>query len=688
MREESRVLITGNLLRNSTPVFRIEAPEDSYLARAWGGVYADGAWLFPAFYPFARWAFEDIRKFYPKASWDATALKFLQDVRDADASWAKASERWVGAATAEPVADEAFFAKGFTPYQHQMYGIRRLTTWWRSFLLWEMGTGKTRTAIDALRLLREQGKFRKALVIGPPVVLDTWRREVAKCSGGAWRAVVWDGSRKAAEAAQEADVVLASYARVRIERERALAAAKELSVTDEVRARYRMPLLAPEAREQLEWERQHPLYQLDYDTIIADESHYLGNWKSGQTQAAIELSAKAVRRYCLTGTPGDDPRKLYAQLYFLSPALIPLSYAKFEERHLVHSKKNKHVVVGFRFLNELNERVNSVASRMKKADCLDLPPVTVSDLYYDLGPKQRARYNELVMEMQTSVEPVLNYITPASLKTEELPDRAALKLPHGAARVNKLLQVLSGFLILGADYSICDACVHMEACAESRIRPYTKKCKVIQSAPERQVLRDVENPKLDLYKEQLEVILEGDATNKVIVWANFTEELDDLERATKEMGYGYVRVDGSNTNKIGEISDKFQTDENCRVYIGQVRTGIGVTLTAANYTIFYSLPWDPLQYRQAMDRNNRPGQKRDMTVYRLLSSDATWALDRYVAQVLTFKETIALTLTELIACASCDRQQHCAAKEILPFRENCKYAANVARPVADVEVIE
>lgn len=682
------MLVTGILLRKSTPVFRIEAPEECYLARAWGGVYSSGAWLFPAYYPFAMWVFEDIRKFYPKAEWDATSLDFLKSARDSDKEWNTAKDQWEQSQQVGEPAPDAFFASGFTPYQHQRYGIHRLVNWWRSFLLWEMGTGKTRTAIDAFRLLRERGQFRKALVIGPPVVLNTWQREVAKCSKSAWTAVIWDGSIKAAEAAQTADVVLASYARVRIEKDRAEAAAKELSITDEVRVRYKMQPLTPALRAQYEWERSHPLYLLDYDTIVADESHYLGNWKSGQTQAAIELSAKAVRRYCLTGTPGDDPRKLYAQLYFLSPALIPLSYTKFEDRHLVRSSRNKHVVVGFRFLNELNDRVGNVASRMKKADCLDLPPVTTTDLFYDLGPRQRARYNELVMEMQTSIEPVLNYLRPASVKPEDLPDRAALKLPHGAARVNKLLQVLSGFLILGADYSVCDACEHMASCAEARIRPYTKKCKVFQSAPERQVLRDVENPKLDLYKEQLEVVLEGDPSNKVIVWANFTEELDDLERATKALGYGYVRVDGSNTNKIGEISDKFQSDGKCRVYIGQVRTGIGVTLTAANYTLFYALPWDPLQYRQAMDRNNRPGQKRDMTVYRLLSSNATWALDRYVAQVLSFKERISLTLTELIACAPCDRQQHCANNEILPFRENCKYAANVARPVADVEVIE
>ena len=682
------MFITGILIRKSTPVFRVQAPKDSFFARVWGGVYADGSWLFPAYHPFAAWVFDDIRKLYPSAAWDDTAVQFLRDAKSADLTWQQVQEHWEKTQQAAPVAPDTFFPQAFTPYQHQHYGIHRLLTWWRSFLIWEMGTGKTRTVIDALRLLRQEGVLTRALVIGPPVVLPTWVRETRRCTKGEWRAVVWDGTPETAARAAEADIVLASYARARIERERATHAAKELAIPDSVRERYKMSPLTEEERGRYEWEAGHPLYALNYDTIIADESHYLGNWQSGQTQAVIELSAKAARRYCLTGTPGDDPRKLYAQLYFLSPGLMPLAYQKFEARHLVMSTKNKHVVVGFRALNELNARVNSVALRMKKADCLDLPEVVTSDLYYDLGARQRARYNELVMEASASTVPVLNYLLPATVQPEDLPETETYALPHGAARVLKLLQVLSGFLILGADYGVCNTCQHMPDCARDRIRPYTRGCAVYPSAPPRQVLRDVENPKLDLYKEQLALILDADPTNKVIVWANFTEELEDLSRATRDAGVEFVRVDGSNTNKIESIADKFQTDPACRVYLGQVRTGIGVTLTAANYTIFYSLPWDPLQYRQAMDRNNRPGQTRGMVVYRLLSSDATWALDRYVASVLAFKDKISFTLTELVACASCDRQQSCSVDGTLPFRQGCKYAANVARPVADVEVIE
>lgn len=681
------MLVAGTLLRKSIPVFRVPAPEQSFLARAWGGVHSDGAWLFPAYFPFAKWVFEDLRKLAPQAAWDDAARDHLAAVRAADKAWDAAAAAWERREPAPLPVDDAFFTPGFTPYTHQRLGIARLVHWWRSFLDWDMGTGKTRTAIDAFRVLRRQGEFRRALVLGPPVVLESWAREVARCSRGAWKAVIWDGTPEAEAAAQTADVVLASYTRVRMEREAAHDAARELAITPAQRERYKLAPLTEADVARLTRAASHPLHALDYDTIVADESHYLGNWASGQTQAAIELSAKAVRRYCLSGTPGDDPRKLYGQLYFLSPALVPLPYHKFEEHHVVYSPKNKHVVVGFRFLNELNERFRSVALRMKKSDCLDLPPVTTVDLHFDLGVAQRARYNELVMEMAMSVTPELLYAEPARVTEEFAAQRQSVRLPHGATRVNKMLQVLSGFVIQGADYSICDACPRMEACVAAKIRPYTKKCEVVQAAPERRVLRDIENPKLDLYKEQLALILDTDETNKVIVWANLTEELDDLEAATKALGVGYVRVDGATLARQKRI-DKFQDDAKCRVYIGQVSTGIGITLTAANYTLFYSLPWDPLQYRQAMDRNNRPGQRRAMTVYRLLTSDASWGLDRYVAQVLLFKEGITLTLTDLIACAGCDRQTTCARDEILPFRAKCKYAANVARPVADVEVIE
>lgn len=680
------MLVTGDLFRKSTPVFRVVTAKEHNVSRGWGGVYLDGSWQFPAYYPFGKWTFEDIRKLAPFGDWQQTALDQLKAVRDADVEWTAAQAAYEAKSEVPLDVPEGFFPSDFTPYAHQRLGIVRASTWWRTFLLWEPGTGKTRTAVDALRLRRIRGQFKRALVIAPPVVLAAWRNEVARCTRGEWKTVVWDGSREAEILASDADIVLVSYTRMRLEAERALKATKELEVTADQRKRYNLPVLTEDEVHRLKHEASHPLHALEYDTIIADESHYLGNFESSQTAATLELSAKASWRLCLTGTPGDDPRKLYAQLQFLSPALLAMPYHKFCERHLVYSPRNKHVVVGFRHLNEVNARMNQVSMRMKKADCLDLPPLTVVDLRFDLGPQQIARTNELVLEMRTSDVPLLQYLHPDELDEADMPEVKARRLPHGAARVSKLLQVISGYVSMGSDYSVCDACPSLQSCVDARIRPYTKKCTFFPTAPPKRIVRDVECTKLDVVSQTLQDVLEADPSNKVIIWACFTPELEDIESYLKAQKIGYVRM--SDSSKSGPVIDKFQTDPACRVYLSQVSTGIGITLTAANYMLFYSLPWDPLQYQQAIDRYNRPGQSRAMTVYRFLTSQQTPALDQRVASVLAFKKKISLTLVEQIACASCDQQVPCNERGTLPFREKCKYAANIARPTAVAEVIE
>jgi SNF2 family DNA or RNA helicase len=685
------VRTTGTLLRGTIPAFQVQGPAEGPVAQIWGGIRNDGVWLFPAYYPFGPLLAKELQQI-PGLDWDESAEALLRTAKFDQLAWKSAQLSWEEKTPFVIPIDEArmlgpdFFPEDFTPYRHQYLGIGRIVSWWRTWLLWDMGTGKTRTVIDALRVLRERGGCRRTLVIAPPVILETWEEETRRCSRGKWRAAFWDGTPKGEKAAREADIVLVSYDRVRVEKQKVEEARKQLAVNNETRRRYKLPELTDKKIAAYEWARRHPLLELDYDTIIADESHYLGNWRSARTQAAIELSAKATRRYCLTGTPGDDPRKHYGQLYFLSPTLVPKSYYEYENRHVVRSPINKHIVTGFRFLNEVNARVDAVALRMKKQDCLDLPPVTVQDFYYTLGKKQRARYNELIMDLRTSTAPQLTYANGEAPPPEAVIGSAMAA--NGGVRVTKLRQIISGFVTIGADYGICDACPHMESCVEKKIRPYTNRCLVVQEAPPSQVYRDIENPKLELYEQLVQEVLETDATNKVIVWGAFEEELNDLEASAQKAGVGYVRLDGNSVGKVRELKATFQQDPKCRVFIGQVSMGIGITLTAANYTIYYSLPWDPLQYRQSMDRNHRPGQDRPVTVYRLLSSNATYAIDRFIARMLAFKEKVSATMETAVACSRCERQLFCEENRILPFQEACIYAANLVRPVTKAQVVE
>jgi SNF2 family DNA or RNA helicase len=316
-------------------------------------------------------------------------------------------------------------------------------------------------------------------------------------------------------------------------------------------------------------------------------------------------------------------------------------------------------------MDKINDKVDRIASRMKKIDCLDLPPVTVSDILFDLGPRQVERYNEIVREMQIS------------FTEDDLPKFALL--PHGAARVTKLLQLTSGFVIKGKDYSICTGCEYIPACVVSHTRPYTLGCDRAKEAPPDEILRDIENVKLDVFESFLENILTSDDTNKVICWGCFFPELDDMESVCKRRGWKHIRIDGRSSRNIKTLQAKFQEDPEVRVCVGQVASGIGINLTAANYVIYYALPWDRLQYDQSKDRNHRPGQDRPVTIYRLLAKET---LSVYLAALLQFKSKIAYTLSEKITCVVCSDQERCAKQQFHPFHKGCKYQSDVTRPIA------
>lgn len=667
-----------------TPVFEVPAPEVSDLKRVSYGVYdaEDGVWRFPAYFPFALTVYADLRRVAQYAVWRPEALDHLRAADEAAAVWGVAVAAWE-APEGDPLPDvpASFFPQDFAPYRHQRLGIARVRRWLRTWLLWEMGTGKTRTTLDGLRLLAAEGRFRKALVLGPPVVLPGWQRETRRVSGGRWRAVIWDGSPDAAAAARDAEVVLVTYTRAYLESLFAFTH-PQFGETE---------IFAPE---------RSPLLDLGYDTIVGDESHSLGNLDSKQTQATLLLSRRASRRILLTGTPGDTPDKIYAQMTFLAPWLMPLPIHKFRERYHTYGRTpgGTKILVGYQNLAELNAQVDAVAHRMKKSECLDLPPMTVVDVPFALGLRQQARYNEMVSEMRASTAPAFGYLTRRDYDEEEnrvrlvtlgqdAPTEVLFQLPHGAARLNKLLQLVSGFMYEGVDLSVCDACPRMETCVVEDIKPYTRGCSVYPTRPKRKTIRDVENPKRDVFTDLLAQILAEDPTNKVLCWGCYDPELDDMEAAARKLGVGSVRLDGSTTGRISAIEDAIREDPSCRVLVGAISAAVGINLQRANYTIVYSMPWKPLQYLQALERNNRPGQTRKMTVYRLLTPEGSGVVDRMVEASFRFKERVGYTMVEMIACAGCPRAAGCSLDGTVPFSQNCAYASTVARPIAKVTLL-
>jgi SNF2 family DNA or RNA helicase len=98
--------------------------------------------------------------------------------------------------------------------------------------------------------------------------------------------------------------------------------------------------------------------------------------------------------------------------------------------------------------------------------------------------------------------------------------------------------------------------------------------------------------------------------------------------------FGVVRVDGGvGTKAKQEAQDRFQTDPNIRVFIGQIKAAsTNLTLTAAHDVILAEASWNPGDNYQAIRRCRRIGQTRPVLARYISMSGADDRINRVLAE--------------------------------------------------------
>eukprot|EP00053_Salpingoeca_punica_P020189 m.210151 g.210151 ORF g.210151 m.210151 type:complete len:1163 (-) comp17815_c1_seq2:46-3534(-) len=111
--------------------------------------------------------------------------------------------------------------------------------------------------------------------------------------------------------------------------------------------------------------------------------------------------------------------------------------------------------------------------------------------------------------------------------------------------------------------------------------------------------------------------------HRVLLYSQMTKMLNILEDLMAYRHYKYIRLDGqTNISDRRDMVSDFQNRDDIFVFLLSTRAGgLGINLTAADTVIFYDSDWNPTVDQQAMDRAHRLGQKRQVTVYRLLAKN-------------------------------------------------------------------
>lgn len=305
------------------------------------------------------------------------------------------------------------------------------------------------------------------------------------------------------------------------------------------------------------------------EIIVADESHRFKNHSAKRTKALVKLAGKARYKYMLTGTPVlNSPMDLFSQFLFLDGgSTFGDNFYKFRMMFFYDKNGNmpKHIhfpkwVIRDGALNMISEVIASRSMSVKKEECLDLPPMVYQTYEVELSAEQRKHYNEMKNEFITYVKGEACVATLAITK--------ALRLQ----------QIVSGHIT------------------------------VTDEGGENKVHQLKETPREEALKELLEDLTPH---HKVLVWAVFKDNYLQIKRVCDSLKIKYVEVHGEITAKNKELAViEFQNNPEIRVYIGHPSSGgIGVTLTASSYSIFYSRNFSLEQSLQAEGRNHRGGSE-------------------------------------------------------------------------------
>lgn len=110
--------------------------------------------------------------------------------------------------------------------------------------------------------------------------------------------------------------------------------------------------------------------------------------------------------------------------------------------------------------------------------------------------------------------------------------------------------------------------------------------------------------------------------HRVLLFTQSRSMLDIFEDMLNQQEYKYLKMDGTTTiSNRQPLIDQFNKDASYDVFVLTTKVGgLGINLTGANRVIIYDPDWNPATDLQARERAWRIGQKRQVTVYRLLSA--------------------------------------------------------------------
>jgi len=450
------------------------------------------------------------------------------------------------------------------PYHHQIRGVKFALRQFRegrgAAFLMEPRTGKTKTTIDTLCILHKLYGVRKALVIAPNRVLDTWVEQIHEHSPLHMDVIVWDAERRKSPlpksiGAHDIQVILTNF-------EAFATPGRKTKSGRRSRASGRFK------------HRQLLRNWIGADTAVGviDEGHKIKAPQGKASNMIVSMRDLFEYRLLLTGTPVTKAKRahdIYMQWQWVNPTRFE-SWGDTVEDFKNHtgrwiSTNGYPQWVGPRpaGMDDLRDGIHRDGIVVRRDECLDLPP-RMPDRVIKIPLQGSARhYDEMAQEMVTELES-------GAIAEASIPLVVTLRLQ----------QITSGFV----------------GVQERRV--INGKPKLV-TIPHRLGFE-----KLNRLQEILvEEVMERD--EKVVIGARFVTDLNVITDLCKnELGIPVWSIRGGmKREETTKAIREFRHHDDAGVMVVQPQAAaLGIDLSTAAHMVWYSLPSSWVDFTQACDR--------------------------------------------------------------------------------------
>lgn len=294
------------------------------------------------------------------------------------------------------------------------------------------------------------------------------------------------------------------------------------------------------------------------DLLIVDESHRAKDPGGQLSKFLALLHSRVPTRVGLTGTPmPKDHLDLYAQARFLDNSYFGTSWAAHKAQFAnwtaidlnKKSRAGKPIViqklVSIRNRTAFEERLDSLTYRVMADDVLDLPPAQFMQRTCELSSKERRAYDEFKKELIVELE------------------GGVLSADNALVKLLRLQQIVQGYVETddGVPVQIGDS--------------------------KQRLLR--------------EVLTDLDREEPVVVFCKFHTDLDAVASVAAKLDRGCLELSG----RVNQLQE-FKKGGGPIIAVQIQSGGVGVDLSRAAYSIYYSPTYDMGAYDQSVRRTRRP----------------------------------------------------------------------------------